>query len=238
MRITLTARILEHVASHGPQNADALAGALGCTVLQARNALGGLADRKALLPLLPGRPQPQWYGLPDDPRTATRREELLAQRRAAHVAPTTREVQAQVRERAALVLPHVTRSGVTERDLTAALPDLAISHLRAALTWLLDDGQIVRSEKGNTNTRCVYHLNVLDLPEPRPVPNRGDQRVERHLTQVSLAGAHDTAINMASVLRLPRYEVERGLSALQAQGRLRCKWVGSLPVFRVADLSA
>lgn len=235
MTASLKSIIFDHITREGPQTVNQLSQATGQDVRQIRNAVNKLTRDQRLSALLAGKPHAQWYGLPEDPRSVAKREALIAR---TVVAPSPAEVLETTRRRAEKVLPHVTQAGVTERELTAALPDLSISVLRAALAWLVEDGQVVRSATADQSSRAMFRLNILDLPEPSPKPTLTDVRVERHLTQVTLSGAHDTVINMAAELRVSRLDVERGLAALQRQGKLRSKWVGELALFRLTSDAA
>lgn len=106
---------------------------------------------------------------------------------------------------------------------------LALSHLRAALASLLDQGRVRRLP--GTGTRAVYGLadpGFADVPAT-------ELTAEAHKILEYLRGRADSALHMAEQLRMTREDVMAALSLLNAHGLIACTFVGSLVIFRLKE---
>ncbi|GGS36852.1 hypothetical protein [Deinococcus knuensis] len=156
------------------------------------------------------------------------------------VSPITQEeLKARIRENAGQVRAVLSKEPMTELDLRARLPDMTLSHLRAALGHLEGAGTVCRVPGPTPASRAAYALDELELPAPQRSHLTAEGRmVEAHLTQVTDRSERDTASNMALKLGLPREQIEEALAVLHAQGRLRWSRTGMLLHFTLVTAAA
>lgn len=148
--------------------------------------------------------------------------------------PTLEDLQETRRSNEKLVLEALQKDNKPEWVETelAKTTGLALSHLRAALTSLLDQGRVRRLP--GTGTRAVYGLADPGLADVPATP----------LTEAALAvkdylqGRADSALYMSEQLRMTREEVMAALSLLNAHGQITCTFVGSLVIFRLKEVQA
>lgn len=223
------ARALDFLREHGPTTPQGLAAHLGMPRLPTGAVISQLVkhgyatqtDTDPRLILIPGD---------------TRRPAKTAQQ--ASAGPETNsganlisqeELKARLRENAEAVRKVLGKKPMTELDLRAKLPDMQLSHLRAALGYLEEAGTVRRVPGPTPASRAAYALDALDLPAPTLDHLTAEGRmVEAHLAQVTDRSERDTASNMALKLGLPREQVEEALAVLHAQGRLRWSRTGML----------
>lgn len=148
--------------------------------------------------------------------------------------PTLEDLQETRRSNEKLVLEALqkdTKPEWVETEL-AKTTGLALSHLRAALTSLLDQGRVRRLP--GTGTRAVYGLADPGLADVPATPLTADAlRVRDYLE-----GRADSALYMSEQLRMSRAEVMAALSLLNAHGQITCTFVGSLVIFRLKETQA
>lgn len=106
---------------------------------------------------------------------------------------------------------------------------LALSHLRAALASLLDQGRVRRLP--GTGTRAVYGLADPGLADVPATPLGEDE--DKILDY--LRGRADSALHMAEQLRMTREDVMASLSLMNAHKLITCTFVGSLVIFRLKE---
>lgn len=143
--------------------------------------------------------------------------------------PTVEDLQETRRQNEKLVLRALdSKTEWVETEL-AKTTGLALSHLRAALASLLDQGRVRRLP--GTGTRAVYGLADPGLADVPASPLTGNAKKVR----AYLEGRADSALHMAEELRLTREEIMAALSLLNAHGLITCTFVGSLVVFRLRE---
>jgi len=143
--------------------------------------------------------------------------------------PTVDDLQQTRRANEKLVLAALESKPEWVETELARHTGLALSHLRAALASLLDQGRVRRLP--GTGTRAVYGLadpGLADVPAA-PLDARSKKVLEY------LRGRADSALHMAEQLRMTREEVMAALSLLNAHGLVSCTFVGSLVVFRLKE---
>lgn len=148
--------------------------------------------------------------------------------------PTLEDLQETRRSNEKLVLEALQKDNKPEWVETelAKTTGLALSHLRAALTSLLDQGRVRRLP--GTGTRAVYGLADPGLADVPATP-----LTEAALTVKDyLQGRADSALYMSEQLRMTREEVMAALSLLNAHGQITCTFVGSLVIFRLKEVQA
>lgn len=224
------ARALDFLREHGPATPQGLAAHLGMPRLPTGAVISQLVKhgyatqtdtdpRLILIPgdtRLPAKPAQQAAAAGPETDSGTN---LISQE----------ELKARVRENAEAVRAVLGKKPMTELDLRAKLPDMNLSHLRAALGYLEEAGAVRRVPGPTPASRAAYALDALDLPAPTLDHLTAEGRmVEAHLAQVTDRSERDTASNMALKLGLPREQVEEALSVLHAQGRLRWSRTGML----------
>lgn len=149
------------------------------------------------------------------------------------------ELKARLRENAEAVRAVLGKKPMTELDLRAKLPDMQLSHLRAALGYLEEAGTVRRVPGPTPASRAAYALDALELPAPTLDHLTAEGlMVEAHLAEITDRSGRDTASNMALKLGLPREQVEEALAVLHAQGRLRWSRTGMLLHFTLAPAKA
>lgn len=223
--MTIKQDVLDLLATHGPLTCEDMGKRLNLPSKSVFNALNKLSRGREIEGLWRGLPQ--WYAVKDDPRAARKRSELN------HAPPTAREIEMDARRVGRELLPLITTAGCSELQIQKARPDLNISSIRAGLKMLLEQDLIVSHSAPGT-ARALYRLDVLDLPDPAQAVPDDIRRVERHLRQVSSAGAYDTLINISLTTGLSRARVGAALAGLRDTGGiLRWKRVGALPIFRL-----
>ncbi|MCD0164593.1 MarR family winged helix-turn-helix transcriptional regulator [Deinococcus sp. 12RED42] len=234
------ARALDFLREHGPTTPQGLAAHLGMPRLPTGAVISQLVKhgyatqtdtdpRFVLIPgdtRLPAKPAHQVTAAGPETDSGTN---LLSQE----------ELKARVRENAQAVREVLGKKPMTELDLRAKLPDMQLSHLRAALGYLEEAGTLRRVPGPTPASRAAYALDALDLPAPTLDHLTAEGRmVEAHLAQITDRSERDTASNMALKLGLPREQVEEALSVLHAQGRLRWSRTGMLLHFTLAPAQA
>ncbi|OWL98924.1 hypothetical protein CBQ26_00925 [Deinococcus indicus] len=227
------ARALDFLREHGPATPQGLAAHLGMPRLPTGAVISQLVKhgyatqtdtdpRLILIPgdtRLPAKPAQQAAAGPSVTLTAP----------ADAGSPSQEELKARLRENAEAVRAVLGKKPMTELDLRAKLPDMNLSHLRAALGYLEEGGTVRRVPGPTPASRAAYALDELDLPAPTLDHLTAEGRmVEVHLAQVTDRSERDTASNMALKLGLPREQVEEALAVLHAQGRLRWSRTGML----------
>ncbi len=146
--------------------------------------------------------------------------------------PTLEDLQKTRRANEKLVLEALDSKPEWVETELAKTTGLALSHLRAALASLLDQGRVRRLP--GTGTRAVYGLADPGLADVPATPLTEDAlRVREYLE-----GRADTALYMSEQLRLTREEVMAAVSLLNAHGMINCTFVGSLVIFRLKEQQA
>ena len=143
--------------------------------------------------------------------------------------PTIDDLQQTRRANEKLVLAALDSKPEWVETELARHTGLALSHLRAALASLLDQGRVRRLP--GTGTRAVYGLadpGLADVPAT-PLTPTAEQ------IQDYLRGRADSALHMSEQLRLSREEIMAALSLLNAHGLVSCTFVGSLVIFRLKE---
>ena len=146
--------------------------------------------------------------------------------------PTVEDLQETRRANEKLVLAALDSKPEWVETELAKTTGLALSHLRAALASLLDQGRVRRLP--GTGTRAVYGLadpGLADVPASPLTPLAKKIRVY-------LEGRADSALHMAEELRSTREEVMASLSLLNAHNMITCTFVGSLVIFRLKEAQA
>lgn len=227
------ARALDFLREHGPTTPQGLAAHLsmprlptGAVISQlVKHGYATQADTDPRLVSIPGDTRPP--AKPAQQAAAGPSVTLTSSSDAG--SPSQEELKARVRENAEAVRAVLSKKPVTEQDLRAKLPDMQLSHLRAALGYLEETGTVRRVPGPTPASRVAYALDALDLPAPTLDHLTAEGRmVEAHLAQVTDRSERDTASNMALKLGLPREQVEEALAVLHAQGRLRWSRTGML----------
>ncbi|ADY25878.1 hypothetical protein Deipr_0718 [Deinococcus proteolyticus MRP] len=146
--------------------------------------------------------------------------------------PTLEDLQETRRANEKLVLEALDSKPEWVETELAKTTGLALSHLRAALASLLDQGRVRRLP--GTGTRAVYGLADPGLADVPATPLTEDAlRIREYLE-----GRADSALYMSDQLRLTREEVMAALSLLNAHGMITCTFVGSLVIFRLKEQQA
>ncbi len=143
--------------------------------------------------------------------------------------PTIDDLQQTRRANEKLVLAALDSKPEWVETELARHTGLALSHLRAALASLLDQGRVRRLP--GTGTRAVYGLadpGLADVPATPLTPTA-------ETIQDYLRGRADSALHMSEQLRLTREEIMAALSLLNAHGLVSCTFVGSLVIFRLKE---
>ena len=143
--------------------------------------------------------------------------------------PTVEDLQETRRQNEKLVLKALDSKAEWVETELAKTTGLALSHLRAALASLLDQGRVRRLP--GTGTRAVYGLADPGLADVQPTPLTGNAKKVR----TYLEGRADSALHIAEELRLTREEVMAALSLLNAHNMITCTFVGSLVIFRLRE---
>jgi GntR family transcriptional regulator, transcriptional repressor for pyruvate dehydrogenase complex len=146
--------------------------------------------------------------------------------------PTVEDLQETRRANEKLVLAALDSKPEWVETELAKTTSLALSHLRAALASLLDQGRVRRLP--GTGTRAVYGLADPGLADVPATPLTGDARKIRDY----LEGRADSALHMAEQLRMTREDIMAALSLLNAHNQITCTFVGSLVVFRLREAQA
>ncbi|ANC71435.1 transcription initiation factor IIE subunit alpha family protein [Deinococcus radiodurans] len=143
--------------------------------------------------------------------------------------PTLEDLQETRRANEKLVLAALESKPEWVETELAKTTGLALSHLRAALASLLDQGRVRRLP--GTGTRAVYGLADPGLADVPATPLTENAKKVRDY----LEGRADSALYMSDQLRLTREEVMAALSLLNAHGMITCTFVGSLVIFRLKE---
>ncbi|GGI85417.1 transcriptional regulator [Deinococcus wulumuqiensis] len=143
--------------------------------------------------------------------------------------PTLEDLQETRRANEKLVLAALESKPEWVETELAKTTGLALSHLRAALASLLDQGRVRRLP--GTGTRAVYGLADPGLADVPAGPLTENAKKVRDY----LEGRADSALYMSDQLRLTREEVMAALSLLNAHGMITCTFVGSLVIFRLKE---
>ncbi|MDO4245533.1 transcriptional regulator [Deinococcus sp. VB343] len=143
--------------------------------------------------------------------------------------PTLEDLQETRRANEKLVLAALESKPEWVETELAKTTGLALSHLRAALASLLDQGRVRRLP--GTGTRAVYGLADPGLADVPATPLTENAKKIRDY----LEGRADSALYMSDQLRLTREEVMAALSLLNAHGMITCTFVGSLVIFRLKE---
>jgi GntR family transcriptional repressor for pyruvate dehydrogenase complex len=146
--------------------------------------------------------------------------------------PTVEDLQETRRANEKLVLAALDSKPEWVETELAKTTGLALSHLRAALASLLDQGRVRRLP--GTGTRAVYGLadpGLADVPASPLSPLAKKVRFY-------LEGRADSALHMAEELRSTREEIMASLSLLNAHNMITCTFVGSLVIFRLKEAQA
>ncbi len=143
--------------------------------------------------------------------------------------PTVEDLQETRRQNEKLVLKALDSKPEWVETELAKTTGLALSHLRAALASLLDQGRVRRLP--GTGTRAVYGLADPGLADVQPTPLTSNAKKVR----TYLEGRADSALHIAEELRLTREEVMAALSLLNAHNMITCTFVGSLVIFRLRE---
>lgn len=146
--------------------------------------------------------------------------------------PTLEDLQETRRANEKLVLKALESKAEWVETELAKTTGLALSHLRAALASLLDQGRVRRLP--GTGTRAVYGLADPGLADVPATPLTPDALKVRDY----LEGRADSALYMSDQLRMTREEVMAALSLLNAHGQITCTFVGSLVIFRLKETQA
>ena len=146
--------------------------------------------------------------------------------------PTVEDLQETRRANEKLVLAALDSKPEWVETELAKTTGLALSHLRAALASLLDQGRVRRLP--GTGTRAVYGLADPGLADVPATPLTGDAKKIREY----LEGRADSALHMAEQLRMTREDIMAALSLLNAHKQITCTFVGSLVVFRLREAQA
>ena len=146
--------------------------------------------------------------------------------------PTVEDLQETRRANEKLVLAALDSKPEWVETELAKTTGLALSHLRAALASLLDQGRVRRLP--GTGTRAVYGLADPGLADVPATPLTGDAKKIREY----LEGRADSALHMAEQLRMTREDIMTALSLLNAHKQITCTFVGSLVVFRLREAQA
>lgn len=143
--------------------------------------------------------------------------------------PTLEDLQQTRRANEKLVLEALDSKPEWVETELAKTTGLALSHLRAALASLLDQGRVRRLP--GTGTRAVYGLadpGLADVPATPLTENA--ERIREYLQ-----GRADSALYMSNELHLSREEIMAALSLLNAHNMITCTFVGSLVIFRLKE---
>lgn len=211
--------VMNHLREHGPATVQELARALRLPDKRARRTLAGGAAAGQLEASDAYRPV---YRLPGDAR-------VHASERPANAAPDQAELAARRQENAALVLALFQGDEELSEVQLRARTNLELSHLRAALLSLTQEGELRRLEGGGPGTRALYRRDALELPTAR-----GDTlspegvRIERALREATIRNTRESVSSLSANLALDRKDVEAQLAILHAAGRLRWMRVGHL----------
>lgn len=143
--------------------------------------------------------------------------------------PTLEDLQETRRANEKLVLSALESKAEWVETELAKTTGLALSHLRAALASLLDQGRVRRLP--GTGTRAVYGLADPGLADVPATPLTEDAKRIRDY----LEGRADSALYMSEQLRLSREEIMAALSLLNAHNMITCTFVGSLVIFRLKE---
>ena len=143
--------------------------------------------------------------------------------------PTLEDLQETRRANEKLVLKALESKPEWVETELAKTTGLALSHLRAALASLLDQGRVRRLP--GTGTRAVYGLADPGLADVPATPLTPDALKVRDY----LEGRADSALYMSEQLRMTREDVMAALSLLNAHGQITCTFVGSLVIFRLKE---
>lgn len=143
--------------------------------------------------------------------------------------PTIDDLQQTRRANEKLVLAALDSKPEWVETELARFTGLALSHLRAALASLLDQGRVRRLP--GTGTRAVYGLADPGLADVPATPLTADSNKILDY----LRGRADSALHMAEQLRMTRDEIMAELSLLNAHGLISCTFVGSLVIFRLKE---
>ncbi|AWN22925.1 transcriptional regulator [Deinococcus irradiatisoli] len=146
--------------------------------------------------------------------------------------PTVEDLQETRRANEKLVLAALDSKPEWVETELAKTTGLALSHLRAALASLLDQGRVRRLP--GTGTRAVYGLADPGLADVPATPLTSDAKKIRDY----LEGRADSALHMAEQLRMSREDIMAALSLLNAHNQVTCTFVGSLVVFRLREAQA
>lgn len=146
--------------------------------------------------------------------------------------PTLEDLQETRRANEKLVLKALESKAEWVETELAKTTGLALSHLRAALASLLDQGRVRRLP--GTGTRAVYGLADPGLADVPATPLTADAFKVRDY----LEGRADSALYMSEQLRMTRKEVMAALSLLNAHKMITCTFVGSLVIFRLKEVQA
>ncbi|WP_420596770.1 transcriptional regulator [Deinococcus sp.] len=146
--------------------------------------------------------------------------------------PTVEDLQETRRANEKLVLAALDSKPEWVETELAKTTGLALSHLRAALASLLDQGRVRRLP--GTGTRAVYGLADPGLADVPATPLTADAKKIRDY----LEGRADSALHMAEQLRMTREDIMAALSLLNAHKQITCTFVGSLVVFRLREAQA
>ncbi|OOV11337.1 helix-turn-helix domain-containing protein [Deinococcus sp. LM3] len=239
-------RALHFLRDHGPATAPVIAAHLGMPPGPAGATIANLVkhgyvtqtDTTPRVIQIPGDTRPVTHAAPTA-RKAVEAPPAAEPDPVSGVSPITQEeLKARVRENAGQVRAVLGKKPMTELDLRARLPDMNLSHLRAALGHLEEAGTVRRVPGPTPASRAAYALDELELPAPQRAHLTAEGRmVEAHLTQVTDRSERDTVSNMSLKLGLPRADVEEALAVLHAQGRLRWSRTGMLLHFTLATAS-
>lgn len=146
--------------------------------------------------------------------------------------PTVEDLQETRRANEKLVLAALDSKPEWVETELAKTTSLALSHLRAALASLLDQGRVRRLP--GTGTRAVYGLADPGLADVPATLLTADAKKIRDY----LEGRADSALHMAEQLRMTREDIMAALSLLNAHKQITCTFVGSLVVFRLREAQA
>lgn len=146
--------------------------------------------------------------------------------------PTVEDLQETRRANEKLVLSALESKPEWVETELAKTTGLALSHLRAALASLLDQGRVRRLP--GTGTRAVYGMADPGLADVPATPLTEDATEIRDY----LRGRADSALHMSEELRLTRDDVMAAVSLLNAHGMITCTFVGNLVIFRLKEESA
>lgn len=238
------ARALDFLRAQGPATAPVIAAHLGMPPGPAGAVISHLTKAGHVIHT---DTDPKLILIPGDTRPAAQLTKKAAEAPVAAepdpvsgVSPLTQEdLKTRVRENAAQVYAVLGAKPMTELDLRAKLPDMQLSHLRAALGYLEEAGTVRRVPGPTPASRAAYARDTLELPAPTLDHLTAEGRmVEAHLVQVTDRSERDTVSNMSLKLGLPREEVEEALAVLHAQGRLRWSRTGMLLHFTLAPAQA